>query len=53
MKEKLELLSTEYSLAEERAKSEIADLKGRLEREQLSAKTLRADLTSEISVSPM
>jgi len=53
LKEKLELLSTEYSLAEERAKSEIADLKGRLEREQLSAKTLRADLTSEISVSPM
>jgi hypothetical protein len=50
LKEKLERLSTEFSLAEDRAKSEISDLKVRLEREQLTAKTLRADLTSEISV---
>ena len=50
LREKLERLSTEFSLAEDRAKCEISDLKGRLEREQLSAKTLRDDLTSEISV---
>ena len=52
LREKLERLSTEFSLSEDRYKSEIADLKGRLEREQLSAKTLRADLTSEIDVPP-
>ena len=51
LREKLERISTEFSLAEDRAKSEITDLKGRLEREQLSGKTLRAEFTSEISVS--
>lgn len=51
LREKLERFSTEFSLAEDRAKSETSDLKGRLEREQLSAKALRAEFTSEISVS--
>lgn len=53
LREKLERLSTEFSLFEDRSKSEITDLKGRLEREQLSSKTLRADLTSEINVPPL
>jgi hypothetical protein len=50
LRERLERLSTEYSLSEERFKSEIADLKGRLEREQITSKTVQADLTAEINV---
>jgi hypothetical protein len=51
LREKLERLSTEFSLSEERWKSEITDVRGRLEREQLSSKNLRTELTSEINVS--
>jgi hypothetical protein len=51
LRERLERLSTEYSFSEGRSKSEIAELKGRLEQEQLSARVLRAELTSEINVS--
>jgi hypothetical protein len=51
LREKLERLSTEYSLSEEQFKSEVAELQRRLEQEQLSAKSLQADLTSEINVS--
>jgi hypothetical protein len=50
LNEKLGRLSTEFSLSEERSKSEIAELKERLGREQLSAKSIRADLMSEINV---
>jgi hypothetical protein len=50
LREKLERLSTEFSLSEERFKSEITELKGRLEREQLAAKNVQADLHSEINV---
>ena len=46
----MERLSTEYSLAEERANSEITGLKGRLEQEQFSAKSAQAELASEINV---
>jgi len=49
LRERFERLGTEYSLSEERYKSEITELKGRLEREQLSAKNMIADLTSEIN----
>lgn len=50
LREKLASLSTEYSLAEERYFSELTDLKARLEREQLSAKTAQSELQTEISV---
>jgi len=51
MKEELDRLSTEKSLSEERFKSEIAELKARLGREQSSAKKVQADMASEINVS--
>lgn len=50
LREKLGSLSTEYSLAEESYFSELTDLKARLEREQLSAKTTQSELQTEISV---
>jgi TATA element modulatory factor len=50
LQEKLDRLTTESSLAEDRYKSEIADLKGRLEKEQLSAKSMQIDLSTEINV---
>jgi hypothetical protein len=53
LREKLGTLSTEYSLAEERYTSELMDLKVRLEREQLTAKTTQSELQTEISVSPL
>lgn len=53
LRERLERLGTELSLSEQQFKSEIAELKGRLEREQLSSKAMKADLTSEINVHPV
>ena len=50
LRERLERLSTEFSLSEECLKSEITDLKGRLGREQLSAKNIQSEMTSEINV---
>lgn len=49
-KEKLERLQTETTLIQEQSKSEIQELKGRLQREQASSKSLRAEFTAEISV---
>ena len=50
LREKLGTLSTEYTLAEQRYTSELTDLKARLEREQLTAKTTQSELQTEISV---
>ena len=50
LRDKLGALSTEYSLAEERYSSELADLKARLEREQVAGKTMQSELQAEISV---
>jgi hypothetical protein len=50
LKENLERVKSEYSASEARLSSEIADLKGQLEREQLTAKTVQGDLTAEINV---
>jgi uncharacterized protein YigA (DUF484 family) len=50
LKENLDRIRTEYSLFEDRTKSEISDLSGQLEREQLSARTMKAELTAEINV---
>ena len=51
LREKLESLSLEYSLSEERHTSELTDLKARLEREHLSSETTRYELQAEINVS--
>ena len=50
LRENLERVKSEYSASEARLNSEIADLKGQLEREQLTAKTVQGDLTAEIDV---
>jgi hypothetical protein len=50
LRENLERIRSEYSASEARLNSEIADLKGQLEREQLTAKTVQGDLTAEINV---
>ena len=50
LRENLERVKSEYSASESRLNSEIADLKGQLEREQLTAKTVQGDLTAEIDV---
>jgi len=52
LKEKLERLQTESALAQEQSKSEIHELKGQIKREQISSKTLRDELTTEITVGP-
>ena len=50
--ERLERLATEYSLSEGHYKSEIAELKGRLEREHGASIIMQNELKSEISVIP-
>jgi len=50
LNEKLERLQTESALAQEQSKSEIQELKGRIQREQASSKALRDELTTEIIV---
>lgn len=50
LREKLERVQTEMGLVQEQARSEIQELKGRLEREQASSKSLLAEFTAEISV---
>jgi hypothetical protein len=52
LRDSLDRLKTEFSLLEDRSKSEITDLRQRLEREQLSARTTIADMTAEINVPP-
>jgi TATA element modulatory factor len=52
LREKLERLQTEMSMVQEQSRSEIQELKGRLDREQASSKSLRAGFTAEISVPP-
>lgn len=52
LRETLERARTEFSLFEESSKNEIKELKDRLEKEQLSSKNLKDDLTTEITVSP-
>jgi uncharacterized protein YpuA (DUF1002 family) len=46
----LDRLKTEYSLLEDRSKSEITDLTAQLEREQLSSRKAQADFTAEVNV---
>ena len=52
LRDKLERSATEFSLTEERYKSEIADLRARLEREQTTAKNSQSEMMLEINVSP-
>ena len=52
LRDSLERIKTEFSLLEDRSKSEITDLRERLEREQLSTRTTIADMTAEINVLP-
>jgi uncharacterized protein YpuA (DUF1002 family) len=46
----LNRIKTEYSLLEDRSKSEITELTAQLEREQLSSRKAQADFTVEINV---
>jgi hypothetical protein len=53
LRERLERVQTEMGMVQEQARSEIQELKGRLEREQALSKSLRAEFTAEISVPPL